>query len=684
MTESKSNNPSVKPVIPSLGASKAVSGLSKLPKLHGPNLMGLKPLSVPGSKLGGIPKPSPVISASHAAPEPEPVDEPVKADEEVPSSEASPSSEATENGFNFGEDASLEASPSSLVSKDWFNFGEDASVEYSAGDNFGWDDIGEAEGGGSTQAVPQPTPEEIAAAIAASEAAKKAQASDANTVQASSEPVPSAASAAEAESVSESEAPSSSTLPQPSIKGDSSIDPNMNEDELQWEDEESNDGEKTQMLEIPMEDDEEEADGEKTQIQMDAFEFDPLSGKIIVEAGKAPQREYIIVRDSTSIGRGPKNEIVIQDISISRHHVKIEKHPAGFKIVDLDSANGTYLNGRRIKSGQLRDADIIEIGNLRFRFEQSGGDPYELWKGEPIVELHPNQSKPRSHAGGAPAPVSAAPASAAAPSAPAAPAETMIERAGGGLAAPSWAPPATISPLTSPYMMSYVGGMQQKAPTPVWAILMISVAVVLCIGSLVFFFVSLGQVRSAEAEYAEQKKNISELTTNLENAISAYGEQRFVEARGSLKLAQQINETLMAASPDDKDNKAQEFINKMTILVDEEYEIYNDILEANKTYQSPSLKESFDDVEKALKEFKEISEDSVCYGIVRTRTIPMIEGAYANKISTDVRRLSKAGKFDEARELVTRLIKLEPSSVDLDSKVKDLNQVIETNEKRKL
>ena len=64
------------------------------------------------------------------------------------------------------------------------------------------------------------------------------------------------------------------------------------------------------------------------------------------------------------IGRAHDNDIVISDSSVSRYHLEIIKTNDGiFIIKDLDSRNGTYVNGRKIKESELKDTDIIRIGN---------------------------------------------------------------------------------------------------------------------------------------------------------------------------------------------------------------------------------------------------------------------------------------------------------------------------------
>ena len=68
------------------------------------------------------------------------------------------------------------------------------------------------------------------------------------------------------------------------------------------------------------------------------------------------------------IGRIPDNDLVLPDLEVSRHHAELRKSPTGtYEIIDLGSHNGTYLNGRRISSAVLSDADIVSIGHSTFR-----------------------------------------------------------------------------------------------------------------------------------------------------------------------------------------------------------------------------------------------------------------------------------------------------------------------------
>jgi pSer/pThr/pTyr-binding forkhead associated (FHA) protein len=83
-----------------------------------------------------------------------------------------------------------------------------------------------------------------------------------------------------------------------------------------------------------------------------------------------PLRGWVIYLDDPviSIGRQLSNNIVVADSRISHHHCQIRREGERFVIEDLDSANGTYVNYRRIKETLLREGSIIDLGNSRFIF----------------------------------------------------------------------------------------------------------------------------------------------------------------------------------------------------------------------------------------------------------------------------------------------------------------------------
>ncbi|WP_042409648.1 FHA domain-containing protein [Streptacidiphilus carbonis] len=68
------------------------------------------------------------------------------------------------------------------------------------------------------------------------------------------------------------------------------------------------------------------------------------------------------------IGRGLDNELVVSDLSVSRHHAELRQLQDGrYEIVDLESHNGTYLNGQPISRQLLGPNDIVGVGHSTFR-----------------------------------------------------------------------------------------------------------------------------------------------------------------------------------------------------------------------------------------------------------------------------------------------------------------------------
>ena len=70
----------------------------------------------------------------------------------------------------------------------------------------------------------------------------------------------------------------------------------------------------------------------------------------------------------TTIGRSPDCEIFLDDVTVSRRHAVLVERDGAFFIEDQGSLNGTFLNRRRIESGQLEDGDELQIGKYRLSF----------------------------------------------------------------------------------------------------------------------------------------------------------------------------------------------------------------------------------------------------------------------------------------------------------------------------
>lgn len=82
--------------------------------------------------------------------------------------------------------------------------------------------------------------------------------------------------------------------------------------------------------------------------------------------------EYLLDGPITAIGRTPNNDICIDNLAVSRNHAQIIREGDRFVIEDLDSNNGTFVNGNRIHRHILNDNDTILVGKHTLHFQMAG------------------------------------------------------------------------------------------------------------------------------------------------------------------------------------------------------------------------------------------------------------------------------------------------------------------------
>ncbi|MGI9534233.1 MAG: FHA domain-containing protein [Thermodesulfobacteriota bacterium] len=76
-------------------------------------------------------------------------------------------------------------------------------------------------------------------------------------------------------------------------------------------------------------------------------------------------------QESISIGRDTENDILINNLAVSRFHAKIHKESGKIIIKDLGSANGTFLNGNKIEWAEMNTGDLVLIGKHALKLESS-------------------------------------------------------------------------------------------------------------------------------------------------------------------------------------------------------------------------------------------------------------------------------------------------------------------------
>jgi hypothetical protein len=101
--------------------------------------------------------------------------------------------------------------------------------------------------------------------------------------------------------------------------------------------------------------------------------------KLLRERPRAPkasleQREgpgVSLGPDPVLIGRDPQNDLVLDDRRVSRKHAEIRLRLGRYTLYDLQSTNGTYVNGRRVAEKVLDDGDKISVGGLEVVFRSA-------------------------------------------------------------------------------------------------------------------------------------------------------------------------------------------------------------------------------------------------------------------------------------------------------------------------
>ncbi len=81
-----------------------------------------------------------------------------------------------------------------------------------------------------------------------------------------------------------------------------------------------------------------------------------------------PERVFEVGDSETLIGRSATSHLRVADESISREHAVILFEDETYMLEDLQSTNGTRLNGKRVRSAELSDGDEIHIGQTLIQF----------------------------------------------------------------------------------------------------------------------------------------------------------------------------------------------------------------------------------------------------------------------------------------------------------------------------
>jgi Nif-specific regulatory protein len=89
---------------------------------------------------------------------------------------------------------------------------------------------------------------------------------------------------------------------------------------------------------------------------------------LLAVSGPIKDSTFAITTEEVTVGRDPANALSVSDVALSRRHCMLSKKDAAYRITDLESRNGTFVNGVAIREKELQHGDQISIGDSVFIF----------------------------------------------------------------------------------------------------------------------------------------------------------------------------------------------------------------------------------------------------------------------------------------------------------------------------
>src|SRR5207249_3555736 len=93
-----------------------------------------------------------------------------------------------------------------------------------------------------------------------------------------------------------------------------------------------------------------------------------MNPRLVAMTGPLKGTVFTLTESETSIGRESSNRLSISDIALSRRHCLISREGEQFKICDLESRNGTFINSLPVKERILEHGDHLKLGDSVFLF----------------------------------------------------------------------------------------------------------------------------------------------------------------------------------------------------------------------------------------------------------------------------------------------------------------------------
>ena len=97
------------------------------------------------------------------------------------------------------------------------------------------------------------------------------------------------------------------------------------------------------------------------------------TGLLWVKRGPNAGSRFMLDAEVVHVGRHPDSDIFLDDITVSRRHAEFVRAEGGYRVRDVGSLNGTYLNRERIEDAELVNGDEVQIGKFKLVFLAATG-----------------------------------------------------------------------------------------------------------------------------------------------------------------------------------------------------------------------------------------------------------------------------------------------------------------------
>lgn len=110
-------------------------------------------------------------------------------------------------------------------------------------------------------------------------------------------------------------------------------------------------------------------------VDVDRSAFGVHEGLFVVVQGAKAGARYALDSDLVTVGRHPRSDIFLDDITVSRRHAEVRRDGSRYWVRDAGSLNGTYLNRERVEEVEMTDGDELQVGKFKLVFVHGTATP---------------------------------------------------------------------------------------------------------------------------------------------------------------------------------------------------------------------------------------------------------------------------------------------------------------------